>query len=226
MPLVLKDRVQETTVTVGTIALVLAGAVSGFQSFSVIGDGNTCYYAVVGGTEWEVGIGTYTALGTVLSRDTILESSNGGSAVNFSVGTKNVFVTYPAEKSVDIDTAQTLTNKTLTDPVITGAILEDIFTITDGAAFEIDPSNGTIQLITLGANRTPKATNFVNGESVTLMVNDGTAYTLTWTDSTFGGSGVVWVGGFAPTLATTGYTVIELWEVGSQVYGAIVGSVA
>ena len=226
MPLVLKDRVQETTTTTGTGTVTLAGAVSGFQSFSVIGNANTCYYAIVGSTEWEVGIGTYTSSGTTLSRDTILESSNSGSAVNFSAGTKNVFVTYPAEKSVDIDTAQTLTNKTLTDPAITGAILEDIFTITDGAAFEIDPSNGTIQLITLGANRTPKATNFANGESVTLMVNDGTAYTLTWTDATFGGSGVVWVGGFAPTLAATGYTVIELWEVGSQVYGAIVGSVA
>jgi hypothetical protein len=100
MALVVKDRVQETTVTVGTIALVLTGAVSGFQSFSAIGDGNTTYYAVVGGTEWEVGIGTYTALGTVLSRDTILASSNGGSAVNFSAGTKNVFVTYPADKSI------------------------------------------------------------------------------------------------------------------------------
>jgi hypothetical protein len=103
MALVVKDRVQETTVTVGTIALVLAGAVSGFQSFSVIGDGNTTYYAIVGGTEWEVGIGTYTALGTVLSRDTILESSNGGTAVNFSAGTKNVFVTYPAERALYTD---------------------------------------------------------------------------------------------------------------------------
>jgi hypothetical protein len=103
MALVVKDRVQETTITVGTIALVLTGAVSGFQSFSVIGDGNTTYYAIVGGTEWEVGIGTYTALGTTLSRDTILESSNGGTAVNFSAGTKNVFVTYPAEKGLYLD---------------------------------------------------------------------------------------------------------------------------
>jgi hypothetical protein len=84
MALVVKDRVQETTVTTGTGTITLAGAVSGFQSFSAIGDGNTTYYAVVGGTEWEVGIGTYTASGTVLSRDTILASSNGGSAVNFS----------------------------------------------------------------------------------------------------------------------------------------------
>ena len=103
MALVVKDRVQETATTTGTGTFTLAGAVSGFQSFSVIGDGNTTYYAIVGGTEWEVGIGTYTALGTVLSRDTILESSNGGTAVNFSAGTKNVFVTYPAEKGLYLD---------------------------------------------------------------------------------------------------------------------------
>lgn len=121
---------------------------------------------------------------------------------------------------------ETLTNKTLTDPAIIGTILEDVFTITDGAAFEIDPSNGSIQLITLGANRTPKATNFAAGEAVTLMVDDGSAYTLTWTDSTFGGSGVVWKtdSGSAPTLNTTGYTVIVLWKVGGQVYGARVGN--
>jgi hypothetical protein len=114
----------------------------------------------------------------------------------------------------------------LTDPTITGAILEDVYTISDGAAFEIDPGNGTIQLITLGASRTPKATNFAAGESVTLMVDDGTAYTLTWTDSTFGGSGVVWKtdGGVAPTLNTSGYTVIVLWKVSTQVYGARVGN--
>lgn len=119
---------------------------------------------------------------------------------------------------------QTLTNKTLTDPALIGTILEDVYTISDGAAFEIDPGNGSIQLITLGANRTPKATNFAAGESVTLMVLDGTAYTLTWTDTTFGTSGVVWVGGTAPTLDTTKYTVIEFWKVGTQVYGALVGA--
>jgi hypothetical protein len=353
MALVVKDRVQETTTTTGTGTITLDGAVSGFQSFSVIGNANTTYYAIVHQTlaEWEVGLGTYTSSGTTLSRDTILASSNSGSAVNFSAGTKNVFVTYPADKSVYEDasnnvtlpanlsvngnttlgdasgdsvtfnaatvstpnglnfdsntfvidatnnrvgvgisspgvaldvlgtieaqaaltqdavaiagraggtssyvatitpttltasrtitlpnatgtvallgTAQTFTAaQTLTDPIIIGTITEDVFTITDGAAFEVDPANGSIQLITLGASRTPKATNFVAGESVTLMVNDGTAYTLTWTDATWGSGGVIWVGGSAPTLATTGFTVIEFWKVSTQVYGALVGSVA
>jgi hypothetical protein len=107
MPLVVKDRVQETSTTTGTGTFTLAGAVSGFQSFSAIGDGNTTYYAIVLGSEWEVGLGTYTSSGTTLSRDTILESSNGGTAVNFSAGTKNVFVTYPAEEAVYQDATGT-----------------------------------------------------------------------------------------------------------------------
>ena len=102
MALVVKDRVRETTTTTGTGTITLGGAATGFQSFSVIGDSNTTFYTIqlANTNEWEVGIGTYTSSGTTLSRDTILESSNGGSAVNFSAGTKDVFVTYPAEKAI------------------------------------------------------------------------------------------------------------------------------
>jgi hypothetical protein len=137
------------------------------------------------------------------------------------------FVSTAVSGVAKLGTAQTFTAvQTLTDPAIIGTILEDVFTITDGAAFEIDPGNGSIQLITLGASRTPKATNFAAGESITLMVDDGTAYALTWTDATWGASGVKWTGGIAPTLATTGYTVLQFWKVGTQVYGALVGEVA
>ena len=360
MALAVADRVKETSTTTGTGTLTLGGAATGFQTFSSgIGNGNTCYYAISIGSDWEVGLGTVGA-GT-LSRDTILASSNAGSAVSFGAGAKDVFATYPAGKAVykdasgnvvglaigtdiqaydgdlaaiaalagttgllkktaantwSLDTTaygtgsvttvsvasangfagsvanagttpaitvstsvsgilkgngtavsaatagtdylappagtsilkansggalanavagtdyvtpsgtETLSGKTLVDPTITGTIIEDIYTITDGAAFEIDPGNGSIQLITLGASRTPKATNFANGEAVTLMVDDGTAYTLTWTDATFGGSGVVWKtdSGSAPTLNTSGYTAIVLWKVGGQVYGARVGN--
>jgi hypothetical protein len=102
MPLVLKDRVKETSTTTGTGTLTLGGAASGFQSFAVIGDGNSTYYAVVDAATgaWEVGIGTYASSGTTLSRDVILESSNSGSAVDFAANVKDVFVTYPAERSV------------------------------------------------------------------------------------------------------------------------------
>lgn len=105
MALVLADRVQETTTSVGTGAVTLAGAVLGYQSFSAIGNGNTTFYTIAaqGGADWEVGIGTYTASGTSLSRDTVLASSNGGSLVTFGAGIKAVFVTYPAEKSVNLN---------------------------------------------------------------------------------------------------------------------------
>jgi hypothetical protein len=104
MALVLGDRVQETTTTTGTGTLTLAGATTGYQSFSVVGNGNTTYYNITDGTNWEVGVGTYTSSGTTLSRDTVLSSSNSDALVNFPAGSKNVFVTYPAEKAVYTDT--------------------------------------------------------------------------------------------------------------------------
>jgi hypothetical protein len=111
MALVLADRVNETSQTTGTGSLTLDGAVSNYQSFAVIGNGNTTYYTIAHQTanEWEVGIGTYTSSGTLLSRDTVLASSNSGSPVNLSVGTKSVFVVYPAGKSVNQDAAGNVT---------------------------------------------------------------------------------------------------------------------
>ena len=100
MALAFADRVRETTTTTGTGTITLAGAVTGYQSFSAIGNGNTTYYTINAGSQWEVGIGTYTASGTTLSRDTVLSSSNAGALVDFSAGTKDVFVGYPADKVV------------------------------------------------------------------------------------------------------------------------------
>ena len=100
MALVIADRVKDSTTTTGTGTVTLSGtAATGYQNFSVIGNGNTTYYTIAGQgtTEWEVGIGTYTTAGPTLARTTILSSSNAGAAVNFSAGTKDVFVTYPSE---------------------------------------------------------------------------------------------------------------------------------
>jgi hypothetical protein len=99
MALVLKDRVKEATATSGTGTVVLTGASPGYQSFAVIGNGNQTYYTIAGGSDWEVGIGTYYSGNTSFSRDTILASSNANAAVTLS-GTYDVFVTYPAEESV------------------------------------------------------------------------------------------------------------------------------
>lgn len=104
MPLVIANRVKETTTTAGTGTVTLLGASTGFQSFAVIGNGNTTYYTIVGqtGNEWEVGIGTYTSSGTTLARTTVLANSSATqpSALSFSAGTKDVFVTYPSEYAV------------------------------------------------------------------------------------------------------------------------------
>ena len=232
MAFIVKDRVKETTTTVGTGTIALDGASAGYQSFSVIGDGNTTYYSIVdvSNEEWEVGLGTYTASGTTLSRDSVLESSNAGSLVDFGAGTKDVFVTYPAEQAVFLNASQTLTHKfitsptilsgsitstTINDPTITGAIAEEVYAISGTV---LDPANGTIQTVTLSANTT-FTESLSDGESMTLMIDDGTAYTITWPT-------MQWAGGEAPTLATSGYSVVVLWKVGSTLYGTSVGDMA
>jgi hypothetical protein len=103
MAFVLADRVKETTAVAGTGTATLLGASTGYQSFSAVGNGNTTYYTIAGqGTsEWEVGIGTYTSSGTTLARTTVLASSNSGSLVSFSAGTKDVFVDYPAKGAIN-----------------------------------------------------------------------------------------------------------------------------
>ena len=101
MAFVVNDRVQETTTTTGTGTIDLGGAVTGFESFvSGIGSTNSTYYAIVGGSEWEVGIGTVTdATPDTLSRTTVFSSSNSDALVNFSAGTKSVFCTLPASQA-------------------------------------------------------------------------------------------------------------------------------
>jgi hypothetical protein len=136
MALVIADRVKVTTTTTGTGDLTLGSASTGFQDFNAVGDGNTTYYAVASAisTEWEVGLGTYTASGTTLSRDTILASSNSGSAVNFSAGTKDVFVVAPADKSIIKDASGNV-NEDITGNAATATILETARTI-GGVSFD------------------------------------------------------------------------------------------
>lgn len=125
-------------------------------------------------------------------------------------------------QAYDVDTAKLDVVQTWTAQQTFKELKDTVHTITDGAAFEIDPANGSIQVVTLGASRTPAATNFEAGQVVLLGIDDGTAYTITWTTVN-----PTWVkaGGTAsaPTLATTGYTWILLWKVGSTIYASEVG---
>lgn len=154
-----------------------------------------------------------------LTNKTVNLTSNTlvGTLAQFSAACSN-------DDLVGLAATQTLTNKTLTapaisSPVMTGAPVEDIFTITDGASVDLDPANGTIQFWTLGASRSPTATNFTNGQSMVLYVADGAAYAVTWPS-------VVWAGGVAPTLPTSGYATIILSKSGGVLRGYSAGDVA
>tara|TARA_R100000951_G_scaffold49279_1_gene41645 strand:- start:7458 stop:8252 length:795 start_codon:yes stop_codon:yes gene_type:complete len=190
MALVLKDRVKETTATTGTGALSLAGAVTNFQSFSsVLSDTDTTYYAVIDVTnsEFEIGLGTYSSGGNTLARTTVLESSNGGSAVNFSAGTKNVFIAYPAEKSAYLDASgQLVINGTaitatpaelnyldITTPGTTqasAAVTSDsdgVVTFADGISEKLETLSGTTPTVDLHTS-----TNFTH------TLSGNTSYTF------------------------------------------------
>jgi len=144
MALVLKDRVKVTSTTTGTGTLTLASAVTGYQSFATIGDGNTTYYAITDPAtgDWEVGIGTYTSSGTTLSRTTILSSSNAGSVVDLQAGTKEVFCVYPAEKAVYEDAANKVVQNDFVDLGVTGTATINAAVLTTGT-ISTTPTSGT-----------------------------------------------------------------------------------
>lgn len=189
MALVLDDRVQETTTTTGTGTVTLAGAVTGYQSFAAIGNGNTTYYCITDGTNWETGLGTYTSSGTTLARTTVLESSNSNNLVDFPAGSKNVFVTYPASQAVLLTGTQTLTNKTLTSPTITGAVMSSMASsvITAGTAVSV---SGT----SVGFTNIPSWVKRITFQLYAVST-DGTSGNLT---AQFGTGGT-------PTYVTSGY---------------------
>lgn len=174
MALLLKDRVKETTTTTGTGTYTLAGAVTGFEAFSEIGDGNTTYYCCTDGTDFEVGVGTYTASGTTLARTTILQSSNGDAAVNWTSGSRTIFCTQPADKAVFLDANG---NIDLNGGAITDS---DDDTVEIDAALRIDPPGGTFQAAAIISENS--ATFYrdviINGSADDLIFDKGT-YTTT-----------------------------------------------
>jgi hypothetical protein len=181
--------------------------------------------AVVDGADWSVNHLTVARNGSTIEGDAEdMTMDLGGVSVDFIYDgtTWQIYAQvggYSPGTVVTEDGTQTITNKTLVDPAITGTILEDVYTVT-GTTPALDPSNGSIQVWTLTGSSTPSE-SIAAGEAITLMIDDGTDYTIDWATS----MSVTWVnnGGSAPTLATTGYTVIALWKVSTTLYGALVG---
>lgn len=179
------DRVQETSSTTGTGSITLAGAVSGYQSFAVVGNGNTTYYTILNGTQWEVGIGTYSTSGPTLARTTILSNSNGNTSPITLSGSSSVFITQPAEQTVVSSNNPSTSGYVLTSggtgvapswqPASGGgglswqSVQTANFTASAGNAYPVDTTAGAIT-VTLPAS--PSA-----GQLVTIVDYAGTAAT-------------------------------------------------
>lgn len=201
---------------------VLGAPVAGYQSFSAaisgLTTGDTVRYVIEDGSNWEIGTGTYNTTGPKIVRTTVIQSSAGGSTLINAGANSTIMISVGAG---DFVTAQ--------DPSMSGTISlngevsfsssidEAIFVIT-GTSPVINPVDGTIQTWTLTANSSPTF-SFNNGQSLTLMIDDGSAYSVTWPSITWATGG-----GVAPTLSTTGYTTVIIWKVGGVMYGSRVGS--
>lgn len=193
------------TATTNTITFPLtAGTVAILQAQNTFSAGTNTF-------------GSSTATGTI--------GLASGATLNGNTKTVNIGTSGVSGSTTNISIGSAVSGATSTTTLNGSVVLENytetVYAVVDAAGVALSPTDGTIQTWTLGASRTPTAGTWAAGQSMTLMINDGTAYTVTWTTLA-----VTWVGGTAPTLATTGFTVIELWKVGSTIYGAYVGAVA
>lgn len=189
MAFVIADRVRETSTSIGTGSFTLAGAVTGFQAFSsVLATSDTTYYTIAlqGGSEWEVGIGTFTSPST-LARTTILSSSNAGSIVTFSAGTKDVFITLPASRTnvedqpnlIEVNSSSAALRITQTGAG--NALLVEDSANPDSTPVVVDPSGNVGVGLTSPAAKFDLVGDYKEGA---VTANTGTAYTISLTSGT------------------------------------------
>jgi len=134
MALIVADRVQETTNSTGTGAYTLGGAVAGFQTFaSVVSNADTVYYSITDNADYEVGLGTYASSGGTITRTSVFASSNSNNAVNWGIGTKNIFLTYPADKAVVEDASN---NVTIGNNLVVGGTVDGRDVAADGTKLD------------------------------------------------------------------------------------------
>ena len=195
MALVVADRVKETTTSTGTGAISLGGAEPNFRTFSsVLSDADTTYYAIIDDTNlaFEVGLGTYASSGNTITRTTVLASSNSNNAVNFSAGTKDVFLTYPADKSVNRDASGNVSIPAQGDlrledasggqyvalqaPATVGSSFTFTLPSADGSASQLLQTDGSGNLSFTTVNASPSFTAtasgaLANGDKVILNSN-------------------------------------------------------
>lgn len=211
MAFIVQDRVQETSTSVGTGTITLAGAVTGYQSFAVIGNLNTTYYTIAdqAGSNWEVGVGTYYLANTSLARTTVLSSSNANAAVTFGPGTKSVFVTYPSEQAIYADPSNitTITNFVSSNVLITGGTIS-------GANF-----TGLGTMSTQNAN----AVAITGGNISSVVIQGGTINGAALTNVTYGGLGTMSTQN-ATSVAITGGTVNSVAFTGGTLNNMTIGA--
>ena len=208
MALILADRVKESTTTTGTSDFALGGAITGFQTFSAsVGANNTTYYSVADGADWEVGLGTLSNDGLTLARTTVLQSSNSDAKVSFAAGTKEVFVTYPADKAV--------TDITSTDASI---VVSRTGSIIDLAVSEASPASTLLAAVrnTTGATLTKGTAVYISGatgqrSTVSKALANGDATSaqtlgLITSDLSNNSNGYVTVIGLISNIDTSAYT--------------------